>query len=187
MAQDTEGEEAAGQYYDKANVTFTSLLDPQHTVTALYGMVNVPTGVWIDEEGKIVRAPEVAYSKGYDFGGLKAGQELYAQALRDWILQGKKSPYVTPKDELLKSLVPKNPERALADAHFKLAVHLHAQGSVEEAARNWKKAQALAPENWNYHRQEWVFEPASSSSKWKAKFDKLGDQPYYEPADLGGS
>ena len=37
------------------------LVDEKHTVATLYGMVNVPTGVWIDERGKIVRPNEVAF------------------------------------------------------------------------------------------------------------------------------
>jgi hypothetical protein len=44
-----------------AKPTYTKLIDEQHAVSKLYNMVNVPTGVWINEEGKIVRPNEVAF------------------------------------------------------------------------------------------------------------------------------
>ena len=63
VAQDSGGLPAAKPFYDKAKASFTCLIDVGHRVTALYGMINVPTGVWIDEEGRMVRPPEVAYSE----------------------------------------------------------------------------------------------------------------------------
>src|SRR5262249_52432698 len=35
-----------------------SLLDPDHRMDTLFGVVNVPNVVWIDEQGVIVRPPE---------------------------------------------------------------------------------------------------------------------------------
>jgi hypothetical protein len=35
-----------------------SLLDPAHRMDALFGVVNIPSVVWIDEQGVIVRPPE---------------------------------------------------------------------------------------------------------------------------------
>lgn len=49
VAEDTAGEAAAGPWYDKAMATYTTLIDRDHVVSSLYHMVNVPTGVWIDE------------------------------------------------------------------------------------------------------------------------------------------
>jgi len=37
------------------------LVDDQQVITRKYGMVNVPTAVWIDERGRIVRPNEVAF------------------------------------------------------------------------------------------------------------------------------
>ena len=61
-AQDTGGEAAAGKFYAAAKATYATLIDPQHLVSSLYGMVNVPTGVWIDEQGRMVRPLETAYT-----------------------------------------------------------------------------------------------------------------------------
>ena len=46
---------------------FTALVDPQHTVSSLYQMVNVPAGVWGDESGKIV-PPDVKAGDRILFG-----------------------------------------------------------------------------------------------------------------------
>lgn len=43
-----------------ATPTFTCLIDENHEVAELYGMVNVPTAVWIDEQGLVVRPAEPA-------------------------------------------------------------------------------------------------------------------------------
>lgn len=184
MAQDTGGEEVAGPFYDQAKATYATLLDPMHTVTALYGMLNVPSGVWIDEEGMIVRSPEVAYSKAHKFGGLEVGDDRYAIGLRDWVEHGTDSLFVMSKEQLSKKLKPTSLERPKADAHFKLAVFLHQRGSQDEAAAHWLSAQKLDPLNWNYHRQQWTFDPATQNQKWFEKFLGLKGKPYYEPADL---
>ena len=41
-----------------------SLLDPEHRVDALFGVVNVPSVVWIDENGLVVRPPEPGWPDG---------------------------------------------------------------------------------------------------------------------------
>ena len=184
VAQDSGGEAAAGPFYDRAKATYATLLDPMHTVTSLYAMVNVPSGVWIDEQGMIVRPPEVAYSKPYDFGGLKVGDDRYVAGLRDWVKNGAASPFVMSKEMLAEKLEAQSNERPLADAHFKLAVFLYRRGDEEEAAVHWQEAQELDPWNWNYHRQEWTFDPTTTSENWLKKFQELNGRPYYEPADL---
>ena len=55
FAQDSGGEADAGPILDAANVTYTSVIDTNHHISALYNLVNVPSAVWVDEEGKIVR------------------------------------------------------------------------------------------------------------------------------------
>ncbi len=185
VAQDSGGEAAAGPHYDEAGATFTTLIDPTHHVTALYRMVNVPTGVWIDEQGRLVRPPETAWSKAFDFGSMHVGDERYADALRDWVARGDQSPYVLDADALSRRIDPGSAERRRADAHFRLAVHLRGLGHAVEAAAHWLRAQQLDPDNWNYHRQAWTEDtPALRGQKWRAKYEGLGDAPYYEPLDL---
>lgn len=183
-AQDTGGEEAAGKFYDRAKATFTTLLDPQHTVSTLYHMINVPTGVWIDEEGRIVRPPEVAYSKEQKILGQTIGDDRYIEGLYDWVANGADSEYVVPLEKLTEKLAVVDPKLLLADTHFKLAVYYHEQGNEEAANEHWQEAQRLNPDSWNYHRQQWSFEPRTALKKWFEKFQKLDGEPYYAPLEL---
>ena len=52
--------EAAYKFIDRAAPDHPSLIDSAHVVDELLGVVNVPNGVWIDEEGVLVRPAEPA-------------------------------------------------------------------------------------------------------------------------------
>jgi hypothetical protein len=56
-----KGAEVAEQFIKAAEPTHPSLLDPMHIVTELYNTRNVPTSIWIDEQGRIVRFDEGIY------------------------------------------------------------------------------------------------------------------------------
>ncbi|MBL9123293.1 MAG: TlpA family protein disulfide reductase [Planctomycetaceae bacterium] len=183
-AQDSDGEAAAGPSYDRAKATFTTLIDPEHTVSSLYQMVNVPCGVWIDEQGTIVRPAEVAYSKDVALLSIKVGGDKYVAALRDWVTHGAQSAYAIPRNELRERLTPKSETAALADANFKLAVYFHQQQDQQRADKYFAAAQQLMPDDWNYHRQQWSFTPKTALTRWMEKYRALGDKEYYEPLKL---
>ena len=63
VALDTAGIEAAHPWIEAANPDHPSLIDQAHLLDELLGVVNVPNGVWIDEQGMIVRPPEPAYPR----------------------------------------------------------------------------------------------------------------------------
>lgn len=184
MAQDTGGEAAAGSFYDAASATFTTLIDTRHTVSALYDMVNVPTAVLINERGVIVRQDEAAYTRRYEFGELSFGTDEYLPAVRDWVANGSDSVYALGTREVVAGFRPRTSDEALADANFRLATQLHLLGEAELATRYWETAQRLNPDSWNYHRQDWSFTPDEAGTNWVAKFERLGDKPYYRPMDL---
>lgn len=147
-------------------------------------MINVPAGVWIDEEGNIVRPAETAYSKGARVMGQKIGDDRYAQGLRDWVKNGKKSKWVLSKDKLKKRLALKSPKKQQAAAQFRLGVYFHKKNDKVQAQKHWVAAQKLYPENWNYHRQAWSYQGAGGQMKWFQKVQKLAGKPYYEPLDV---
>ncbi len=43
------------------------MLDPKHQLDALFGVVNIPNIIWIDEAGMIVRPPEPGWPPGDDY------------------------------------------------------------------------------------------------------------------------
>lgn len=191
IAEDTGGIEAAGPAFKKANATYTQLVDPLHTVSSLYEMVNVPTGVWIDEEGKIVRPGEVAYVGKMKLGPVEVDGDAYVAALKDWADKGKESKYALPGSEIQKRIAQKHPSEAFvpeADVWFKLAAYLKAKGDAERAEPCFKKAQELNPKSWNYHRQDWSFLPsfAETMKNFNGKVAQTTRDGgvYYAPNDL---
>jgi peroxiredoxin len=184
VAQDTGGAAVAEPWFERGKPTYTCLVDVDHTVSSLYQMVNVPMGVWIDESGRIVRPAEVAYSKQMTFVGTPAGDDRYGLGVRDWVEKGADSIYLLPQEKLQPRLALRSPELRLADAHFKLATYLTRQDQKEAAASHFREAQKLDPSNWNYHRQDWSFEPKTALSKWFAKVRGLNGKPYYDPVEF---
>lgn len=65
VALDIGGISAALPCIEAAKPTHPSLIDEAHLLDELFGIVNVPSGVWIDEQGVIVRAPELANTPDY--------------------------------------------------------------------------------------------------------------------------
>lgn len=188
FAQDSGGEEAAGKFYDSAKATFTTVIDERHLISTLFNLTNVPSGVWINEEGIIVRPPETAYSKRteltLDGKTLSSEGDKYVAALKDWVAKGDESVYVMSKDEVTGKLAPRTQEQATAEAYFQLATHYQLAGDMESAEKYWAKSQELRPESWNYHRQDWSFTPKEAGANWMTKFRSLGDAEYYPALDL---
>ena len=173
-AEDTGGPTVANPWYEKAHVTFTALVNAHHTISSLYQMVNVPTGVWIDEQGMIVRPAEVAYSKRQRMLNQDIGDDRYAEGLRDWVERGTQSPYAMATDKLQARLAPRDAQQRLADAHFKLGTYFFEQGNRELAASHWQQSQQLNPDSWNYHRQQWSFNKSTEMTNFLTKVRKLG-------------
>ena len=186
IAQDTGGAKDAAPWITAANPEYTALIDDKHLVTQLYNMVNVPTAVWINEKGMIVRPNEVAYvdNRYKAMHGIDAGP--YLDAIRDWVANGDRSAFVMSEQEVKERLKPPSPERATADAEFGLAEYLHKNGNGEDAIAHFKEAQRLDPDNWNYKRQAWALSDAEKKygTSFGKEVQKLNGKPYYAPRKL---
>ena len=186
VAQDTGGVRDAGPWIAAAKATHTALIDETHLVTRLYGMVNVPTAVWIDETGRIVRPNEVAYAddRFKSFHGLEAAP--YVAAIRDWAKNGARSAFALSEAELRERLTPKDPAYAQADAEFALGEYLYKKGHGSAAIPHFKEAQRLNPESWNYKRQAWALSDAQKDygTTFRDEVRKLEGKPYYAPREL---
>ena len=125
------------------------LLDAEHLVADLYRVINVPSGLWIDERGRIVRPVDVAFGNNAfkDMHGIDA--EPHLAALRSWAKEG-----ILPLDEraTIDLQVLPTVEEQLARAEFALAVHLHRAGRGEAAERHFARADALAPHDFTIRR-----------------------------------
>ena len=69
-------------------ITFPVLIDPEHLLTELYAISNVPTVIWIDEDDRIVRPNGVAFGTDMfkDFTGVEAGPHM--ELVREWVRDG---------------------------------------------------------------------------------------------------
>ena len=47
-------------WIEAAQPTYPTLIDREHLMAELFGVVNVPQAIWIDEAGRIVRPAEAA-------------------------------------------------------------------------------------------------------------------------------
>ena len=188
MALDSAGAAAAGEWIRAAGPTHPSLIDAHYEVARLYNVVNVPTAVWIDEEGRIVRPNETAFADNRWIEYTKFDMTRYLAAVRDWAERGAKSVYVLDQKERRKRLPLPTAEHAQAAATFRLAEHLHAGGHAQAAVSFFKRAQALHPESWCFKRQAWALTDAEKfyGTSFQQEVKALAGRPYYTPIDLGG-
>ena len=186
VAEDTGGVKDAGKWIEAGKVEYTTLIDKEHLITKLYNMVNVPTAVWINEKGRIVRPNEVGYSSNAGINITKVDTTNYINGLYDWVKLGEKSIYAMSETELRERLTPQNPEWAMAAAEFSLAQYFHLGGNPQAAIPHYKEAQRLNPENWNFKRQAWMLTSADKEygTSFTKEVQKLNGKPYYVPLKL---
>ena len=196
VALDSGGRRTTESWIRAANPTYPCLIDERHVVAELYGMVNVPNAVWIDETGHIVRPAETAGSsdsfrteldrttKQMSASGLAERARMrtaYFDAVRDWARNGPASPLALTDDEARRRLPTVTDDELLAAANFRLGQFLHAAGHRDAALPYLAEARRLHPESWSYRRQTWELEEpgkAGSPTFWAA-VDALGGKPYY--------
>ena len=200
VAFDTAGVEAAAPWIRAANATYPCLIDREHLVADLYDMVNVPTAVWIDEDGRIVRPPEPAGTndafRAMDHttyrlppeaaASIQAVRHDYVEALRDWAEKGSASRFALSEEEVLGRLNEPSDDHALAALNFRVGEYLFERGRPEAAQAYFEAAKRLRPESWSYKRQAWALEDPMKSGgpEFWAAVDALGDRPYYPPVAL---
>jgi len=197
IAEESRGAEHARQWIEAAKAEYWCLIDTDHRVADLYGMVNVPQSVWIDEQGRIVRPPETTGSTDHfrrmdlksrtmapeDQAARNAARVAYLEAVKAWARTGA---HALPADAARRRLPANTPDIAQAHAHFRLGVWLRAQGRTAEADRHLGEASRLHPESWNMWRQAADLEEvgkASGPGFWQ-RVQALGDKPYYPPPDF---
>jgi hypothetical protein len=210
VALDTGGVDAAGPWIDRAKTTHPALIDEAHLLDELLGVVNVPSGVWIDERGSIVRPPEpafpwrprqpsdellaqlppVAAEQLREAQKIRIEPERYVAGLRDWVELGERSRFALSPTEVIARSRPRSEESSRAAACFELGQHLQREGEGAAAVRWFREAHRLQPENWTYKRQAWsLADPLQGpteayDSDWLTDFRKAGAENYYPPVDL---
>lgn len=184
VAEDTAGESAAGPILDAAKVTYRTVIDTKHVISALYNFVNVPSAAWIDEQGRIVRINEGTYATTHKLANMTIGTEEYTPALRDWVAKGNKSRYVWNTEQVAANIRKKSSDEAKAEAFFNLGNYFYENQNKEKADKYWAQAEALFPDSWNMHRQDWsITEPQNAGRNWQQKRSAL-TKPYYRDLEI---
>ncbi len=200
--------EAARRHIERAHPEHPSLIDQGHAVDALFGITNVPSGVWIDEEGMIVRPPETAWAQRRppreippaatprqvavmtEARKIRFEPEKYVAALRDWVASGRESRFALSPGEVMRRSRPRPVEEAMAVAHFEFGQSFYRAGLIDAAVRHFRRAHDLQPDNWTYRRQAWsLADPAQGptplyASDWLTDVLKIGAENYYPPLDM---
>jgi hypothetical protein len=139
----------ARPWIEAARPSHPSLIDTGHVIADLFNVVNVPTVVWIDEGGRIVRPNDVAF--GTDtfkhITGLESARPL--AALRAWV-RGESAKPSDSEIRALQSLPTADDQQARAE--FALGEWLFRHGRVEAGARHFARAGELAPHDFTIRR-----------------------------------
>jgi hypothetical protein len=192
---DTLGAEGCQQFIEAANPTHPSLLDQHHVLAERFGVINIPSAIWIDETGIIVRPAEAApappkavrtdvpaQEKSVDSPPpqdlpqrfiemraeviqMRSNPEEYHAALRDWVAKGSDSEFAMDAETVIQRSRPRNEDIARGHAHFELATQLEMDGHHHAAINHFREAHQLVPDSWTFRRQAWSLE-------------KVGDGPF---------
>ena len=208
VALDVEADEAR-PFIEQARPAHPSLIDSAHVTDELFGFVNVPNAVWIDESGTIVRPAEAATPGTNPFlesfqsidlttlapdladvlreaRKIRIDPEQYVAMVDDWVEQGSASRYALAPDEVIRRSGPRTDAEATAAAEFELGQWLHGHGDHDAAIPHWRNAHRLFPDNWTYKRQAWNFEDPGTQgrtdayeSSWYDDVVAIGAENYY--------
>jgi peroxiredoxin len=143
--------DAAREWVDAAEPrpTFPVLVDREHLVPELFGITNVPSVVWIDEQDRVVRAPVIAPGDDQfrDFTNIDSA--VHHDQLRQWVRDG-----VLPGDEdaVRDGQDAPTEVQQLARLERRVGAHLARTGRRQAAERHFARAAELAPMDWTIRR-----------------------------------
>ena len=177
----------ARPWIEAARPTHPSLIDTRHVVAELYNVVNVPTIVWIDERGRVVRPNDVAF--GADTFRQLTGLDssIHLNALRAWV-RGEKPAFTADEARAQQTLPEATDQQARAE--FGLGQWLWTRGRREAAARHFERAGELAPHDFTIRRGTMPMrgiDPMGPQFRAMLGEWTQAGQPYYRPlSDTAG-
>ena len=178
---DTQGDAGCRAFIEAAKPAHPSLIDRHHVLADKFGVINIPSSVWIDENGMIVRPAEAAPAPPQPDGiasrfsmpaevpqrfveiraeavKIRKDTDAYHAALRDWVDKGAASRFALSPAEVVERSRPRDDAKALGHAHFQLAAQLEIDGHHAAAIAHFREAHRLVPDSWTFRRQAWSLE-----------------------------
>jgi hypothetical protein len=181
-----------------------ALIDEGLLTVAAFGWVNVPSAIWFDETGRIVRGPEVAFVRpkrsipvppdasaerreALDYiEAFPNDAEAWLAALRDWVARAADSPFARSPADVLSRSRPFGPDAARAAAHHALAELLRTLGFDDDARAHQRRAHELDPGQFNRKRHTWALAggPETFGTSFLDEMRAHGPLSFYPPVDL---
>jgi peroxiredoxin len=118
-------------------------VDPEHRLSDVFGIVNVPSTVWLDEQGRVVKPPTIAPGDDQFLEFTEVAADQHHDALRSWARGGDAPVVDDPADD---------EDLRRARAERRLAAWLHRNGHLELAEQHFSAAIALAPLDFTIRR-----------------------------------
>jgi peroxiredoxin len=138
--------EDARPWIEAASPSYPVAVDTAHVTAERFGITNVPSVVWVDEDDNIVKPPTIAPGDNQFVEFTQIDAEQHHDLLRAWARDGL----------LPESAGSEAPERTndelLALAHRRIAGHHQRAGRTAAAKQQLAVAQALSPWDWTVRR-----------------------------------
>ena len=128
----------------EAAATHTALIDADGSVADQYQVLNVPTVVWIDEDGRIARPNDTQFATDLfrSMSGLDSGRAM--AALERWVRDDDSG---LTADDVTSHAPQVTAAQQQARTEAALALWLHRAGHPAEATEHFAEAERLAPED----------------------------------------
>ncbi len=150
-------------------------LDPEHRLSDVFGIVNVPSVVWLDEDGRLVKPPTIAPGDDQFREFTKVDADSHHDALRRWVRSGEVPSVAEAADD---------DDLRAARTERRLAAWLHRHGHPDAAEEHFAAAVALAPLDFTIARSSM---PLRGQDPFGTEFFALWEQwndagrPGYQP------
>jgi len=142
---------AAREWVDAADPkpTFPVLYDREHLLSELYGITNVPSVVWIDEEDRVVRAPVIAPGDDEFKDFTNIDSTVHHEQLRAWVRTGE---VPEGEDDVRAHQQAPTEAEQLARLERRVGAALARDGRRAAAERHFARAYELAPMDFTIRR-----------------------------------
>lgn len=145
VALDADPEDAR-PWIEQASPSYPVAVDTAHVTAERYGITNVPSVVWVDEDDRIVKPPTIAPGDDQFVEFTRIESARHHDLLRAWVREG------SLPESSAAAPVQRTDEEQLALAHRRIAAHHQRAGRTEAARAQLAIAQGLAPWDWTVRR-----------------------------------